>query len=537
MAELAEDRFLLAVLGGFNRGKSSLLNAVIRRELLPTGTLPVTSAVTTLKFGPDERLVIRFQGRPWPEVRPVRDLADWVTERNDPGNRKKVSAVTIEFPHPFLRRGIELVDTPGIGSAISANSGTTHAFLPSCDAVVFVTGADAPLAASELTLLGAVRRHVHKVFFVVNKVDLIPEEDLRDALEFVRGTLGRRIGARDVRLFPLSCKLALAGDPGSGLGALEQHLSRFLAQEKSETFLTTIAWRALGLAGGGTGDRRFETIRAKLRALAEPIGPETPAQEEEGFSGAVEGCSPRRSPGDQGGVAVAGLDPGSEERAEPPPEVLGALARTRACTVCDHLYQFTFDFLARWQHAIAAEESAQAAFAAELGFCPFHMSQLATLSSPMGASIGFARLVRHVSELLGSADGPEWVGKLVRDSTTCRLCAHLREEEAARARALATLLSQAEGRRSFASSRGVCLRHLRSILAVASHSEVAEFLLSDAARRLEELAEDMGAFALKTEAPRRHLRNRDEEDAYLRAIIHLAGKRSVSVPWSVDGRG
>lgn len=58
MVKLAEDRFTLAVVGQFKRGKSSLMNAIIGRELLPTGILPVTSAVTILRFGPRERLLI-----------------------------------------------------------------------------------------------------------------------------------------------------------------------------------------------------------------------------------------------------------------------------------------------------------------------------------------------------------------------------------------------------------------------------------------------------------------------------------------------
>lgn len=60
MVKLAEDRFTLAVIGQFKRGKSSLMNAIIGRELLPTGILPLTSAITILKYGPVERLQIIY---------------------------------------------------------------------------------------------------------------------------------------------------------------------------------------------------------------------------------------------------------------------------------------------------------------------------------------------------------------------------------------------------------------------------------------------------------------------------------------------
>jgi hypothetical protein len=46
MAKLAEDRFTVALLGQFKRGKSSLLNAIIGRNLLPTGIVPLTNVIT-----------------------------------------------------------------------------------------------------------------------------------------------------------------------------------------------------------------------------------------------------------------------------------------------------------------------------------------------------------------------------------------------------------------------------------------------------------------------------------------------------------
>ena len=53
--------------------------------------------------------------------------------------------------------------------------------------------------------------------------------------------------------------------------------------------------------------------------------------------------------------------------------------------------------------------------------------------------------------------------------------------------------------------------------------------------RLAECAEDMQNFSIKQEAIRRALHNRDEEDAYLRAIIHLVGERNTQAPWNMDG--
>jgi hypothetical protein len=105
MTKLAEDRFTLAVVGQFKRGKSSLMNAIIGRELLPAGVLPVTSAITILKYGPVEKLTIQRDGAIFPEHPPADSLATYVTEQGNPGNRRKVKDVILEEPLPFLRRG------------------------------------------------------------------------------------------------------------------------------------------------------------------------------------------------------------------------------------------------------------------------------------------------------------------------------------------------------------------------------------------------------------------------------------------------
>jgi hypothetical protein len=97
LVKLAEDRFNLVVLGLFKRGKSSLMNAIIGRELLPTGLLPLTSVVTMLRFGPTERLLLT-RDESWVEEAPISRLADYVTERGNPGNVKKIRAAYLDLP-------------------------------------------------------------------------------------------------------------------------------------------------------------------------------------------------------------------------------------------------------------------------------------------------------------------------------------------------------------------------------------------------------------------------------------------------------
>ena len=82
------------------------MNAIMGREILPTGILPVTSAVTILRFGPRERLLISRPNRLLSEEAPVSALPEYVTQEGNPGNQRQVDGVYLELPLPFLRRGL-----------------------------------------------------------------------------------------------------------------------------------------------------------------------------------------------------------------------------------------------------------------------------------------------------------------------------------------------------------------------------------------------------------------------------------------------
>jgi hypothetical protein len=106
LVDLAEDRFHLAVFGQLKRGKSSLRNAIVGREVLPTGLLPLTSAITTLCYGLHDRLIVQRKGWSIPQEIAVAELADYVTEKGNPGNVKGVLEARLELPAAFLRRGL-----------------------------------------------------------------------------------------------------------------------------------------------------------------------------------------------------------------------------------------------------------------------------------------------------------------------------------------------------------------------------------------------------------------------------------------------
>ena len=158
-------------------------------------------------------------------------------------------------------------------------------------------------------------------------------------------------------------------------------------------------------------------------------------------------------------------------------------------------------------------------------------------SCPVCFSVGCAKLVRRISVLLGqTATSPEIaresLKQLLLEPKSCQVCALLREAEETEIRRLNGSLLGAETRKLYARSQGACLRHLEMLIEASSDEGTITFLLETASTVLQLISEDMEGFALKREATRRHLATEDEEDAYLRAVIHLAGARQNCVPWS-----
>ena len=207
---------------------------------------------------------------------------------------------------------------------------------------------------------------------------------------------------------------------------------------------------------------------------------------------------------------------------------IAADLRTRGCSVCNHIVKTARDFFAHWQYALASDEKAQSEFAGELGFCPTHMWQLHEMSSSWGESIGFPRLFEHISELVDRAE-PWPIEQIIRTPQTCRVCKMLREAESAYVADLRDFLSEASGRQCYSRRTGVCLRHLGQLL-VISPPDLRSFLQRETSKRFRKLAAEMYNYAAKREAVRRDLINADEEDAALRALIHIASAEDYSAP-------
>ena len=279
---LVTERFHLALLGQFKRGNSTLINALIGEPLLPSSILPLTSIPTFLSAGPKRLLRIVFlDGR----TEEFTDLAcneaaeilvKHVTEERNPQNRLAVSSAEVEHPASFLRDGVVVIDTPGIGSTLRHNTEATLAFLHQCDAALFVVSADPPITDVELDFLKAVHAKVSRLFFAMNKIDYLEVGERHQAVHFFKKVVGDVVGVdTNDPILSISARQGLQAKlnrdealwRSSGVAALEGCLLQFFIRDKAQTLQSALARKALD----AVADVRTR-IRLQLRSLQLPMG-------------------------------------------------------------------------------------------------------------------------------------------------------------------------------------------------------------------------------------------------------------------------
>ena len=261
VAKLAEDRFHLVVVGEFNHGKSTFVNALLGQSVLATGVTPTTAAIHHLKWSEKpEATVVYTSGKREPvDFESTRSFA--VGGGSDP---RDVDFLEIGFPSPLLEERILLVDTPGVNDLSLQRADITYSYIPRADAVLFLLDAGQILKESERVFLEEklLRASRDKIVFVITKWDLLSGDERSEALGYARNQLAKLV--KEPLVFPVSAEAALGGRPEeSGFGPLLEHLTQFLAEERGRILLDNALGEGLAIV-----DLLSKGLDARRRSLA-----------------------------------------------------------------------------------------------------------------------------------------------------------------------------------------------------------------------------------------------------------------------------
>ena len=242
LPKLDDERFTVVVLGEFNHGKSTFINALLGAPVLPTGITPTTAVLAHVTHG--ARAGVTLVGDDGARRTIAGSaLADWVTVEGQANQANKEKGATfhhVELTQPvaLLENQLTIVDTPGVNDINEQRAEITYGYLPRADAAVFLLDATQILTASERQFLEEriLRSTRDRLLFVIAKADLLSETELAETLAFAKKHLAAIVP--EPAIYPVSAKRALGGDrAGSGMEAFVAALGATVANQRRRLLL------------------------------------------------------------------------------------------------------------------------------------------------------------------------------------------------------------------------------------------------------------------------------------------------------------
>jgi small GTP-binding protein len=247
LLEVAQDLrdafFLVVIIGEFNAGKSSFVNALLGDAMLPVGITPTTEMIELIRYGEmiSNKPVIREDG-----------IREWT--------------------HPNTGApGVALVDTPGTGSVFQKHEKKAKSFLHRSDLVLFVISAKRAFAETERLYLELAKNYGKKIILIMNQIDLLKPNEQAEVRRFIERQAEELLDLRPL-LFMVSAKEAKtaanggSGDAG-GIDAVRAHL-RGVFNEAPPAKQKLLA--QLGLA-----DRILDKYQSRVQGNADLVSADT----------------------------------------------------------------------------------------------------------------------------------------------------------------------------------------------------------------------------------------------------------------------
>lgn len=271
--QLESREYEIALFGRVSSGKSSLLNAVLETDALPVGVTPITAVPTRVRWGETAIAEVHFAEGGTSAV-PLAAVAELVSERQNPENRKHVTRVDVRLPSPRLRDGIVFVDTPGVGALASEGARSSYAYLPRCDlGIVLVDAAGTP-TREDIELLRLLYDSGIVGRIVISKADLLDDASRAEMAAYVERQVEEALGLKGAVAFVSTrgAEVALAqrwfADEIAPMFAQSRSLAEASSRRKLGHLRQSVVAALEALGAGRRDDPDVVARRAKVEELA-----------------------------------------------------------------------------------------------------------------------------------------------------------------------------------------------------------------------------------------------------------------------------
>ena len=270
---LNNQKFSIGITGVMNAGKSTMLNALMGKEILGSAVVPETANLTIVKHNPSETAKVYYWNKAeWQRIenaaKELESMRDYVNEthrifgnelssyikeesRFDEVDVKDLSLYTsaeasgkkcnlvkyVELGSDldFLKDGIEIVDTPGLDDPVIQREEITKEYLSQCDMMLHLMNVSqsATLKDVEFIIDALLYQNISKLLIVITRADTVSKEQLQEVIDYTKSSIERQLRAQNkdsqldyilktIKFIPISGRMALLHRTGRVQEALDK---------------------------------------------------------------------------------------------------------------------------------------------------------------------------------------------------------------------------------------------------------------------------------------------------------------------------
>ena len=264
--KIQNHRFAVGIMGEFKRGKSTVINALLGKKIVPVDPLPCSATLNRIMWATTPSAEIIFKEGMGPDGKekitvPIEEMESYVTKLTDESSKQSdaVEEAIVYYPVPFCQNGVEIIDTPGLNDDDRMQK-VAEKVIPKLDAIIMVITPDSPFSMSEADFVRnkVMTSDLGRIIFVVNKIDTIDEEDRPRVIEGIRNKIIKSVKEKmasmygegseeyknavfklgDIKIFGISGRDALKGKTKGDQTLLKE--SGMLEFEEALTHLLTV---------------------------------------------------------------------------------------------------------------------------------------------------------------------------------------------------------------------------------------------------------------------------------------------------------
>ena len=269
---LNTQKFSIGITGVMNAGKSTMLNALMGREILGSAVVPETANLTIVKHNStDNAKVYYWNTQEWERIvksaeqlesmrefvnetnkifgedlknyiRPtsrfdeidINDLSSYTSAATSGKKCNLVKYVELGSKLDFLSDGIEIVDTPGLDDPVIQREEITKEYISQCDMMLHLMNVSqsATLKDVEFIIDAVLYQNISKLLIVITRADTVSKEQLDEVIKYTKSSIERQLKSQNkdsqldyilktIKFIPISGRMALLHRTGREEEALK----------------------------------------------------------------------------------------------------------------------------------------------------------------------------------------------------------------------------------------------------------------------------------------------------------------------------